>query len=59
MLDNYDLWVQHDRRQQKQLERLPVCAYCDEPIQDDFYYEIEGEIICKHCLDENFRKTID
>jgi len=45
--------------QEAKLDRLPVCCYCDEPIQDDFYYEINGENICECCLDRFFRKSVD
>lgn len=57
--DAYDMWVAHDARQEKALAELPVCYYCDEPIQDGFYYEVNEEIICKDCLDSHFRKEVD
>lgn len=49
----------HDWEQAKQLAKLPECDYCNDPIQDDFYYEINGEIICEHCLDHFFRKDVE
>lgn len=57
--DNYDLWEAHDREQAKRLAELPVCDVCDDPIDDDFYYEINGENICEHCMDQFFRKEVD
>lgn len=57
--DNYDLWEAHDREQEQRLAKRPVCDYCQEPIQDDFYYEINGENICEHCLDQFFRKEVE
>lgn len=45
-----------DNDQQKQLDRLPKCAECGEPIQEEECYEIEGEIICPQCLKDNHRK---
>ena len=39
--DNYDAWEAHDAAQAKELEKLPVCDSCDEPIQDGDYYEID------------------
>lgn len=57
--DNYDRWKQHDAEQQAELEKLPLCSICDEHIQDDHFYEINGECICERCLTENFRKDID
>ena len=49
----------HDREQTKRLAELPVCDVCEDPIDDDFYYEINGENICEHCMDHFFRKEVD
>ena len=57
--DNYDLWKQHDAEQQEKLDRLPLCEYCEEHIQSDYYYEIGNECICEECLNDNFRKDIE
>ena len=57
--DSYDLWEAHDRKQAKRIAELPVCDVCDDPIDDDFYYEINGENICEHCMDQFFRKEVD
>lgn len=51
--DNYD------RAQAKALEKLPRCSECDNPIQDDFCYLINGELICEECLKEYRRSTED
>lgn len=59
MLDNLDLWNIHEAEQERKLARLPVCSYCDEPIQDDFCYEIDGELICEDCLNDNHRRNTD
>ena len=39
-----------DAHQAEQLERLPVCADCEEPIQDERAYYINGEWICMNCM---------
>lgn len=49
----------YDMEQMKKLQRLPVCAECGEPIQDDECYEINGEIICAECLKDNHRRWTD
>ena len=49
----------YDRQQAKQLERLPVCSSCDEPIQSEHCYEINGELICPECLETYHRKYTD
>lgn len=45
--------------QEEELERLPVCEYCCKHIQDDYFYEINGEVICEDCLKECFRKDVE
>lgn len=56
--DNYDQFTRHDAEQEKMLDRLPVCEYCEEPIQDEFAYYIEGTWYCTRCMIENFRKEV-
>lgn len=51
-------FARHDAEQQKELDKLPRCDYCDEPIQDDFYFSINYEVICESCLDRFFRKDV-
>lgn len=53
---DFDRW---DADQERRLKRLPVCADCGEPIQDDHYYDINGEAICPECLDVNYRRETD
>ena len=57
--DNYDCWVAHDAEQQRQLDRLPKCDICDEAVQDEYCFQIEGTIICVHCMNEYFRKDVE
>ena len=45
----------HQEDMDRQLEERPRCSQCDEPIQEDFCFEINGEAICIGCM-ENFRK---
>mgnify|MGYP003375706017 CR=1 FL=1 len=52
-MDNYDLWKEHDARQEEALARLPKCYECNEPIQDEMCYKIDGKSICESCLKEN------
>lgn len=56
MPDNYSQWEWHDRQQEKARELLPVCHGCGEPIDDDKYFDIHGEILCEDCLIEKYRK---
>lgn len=57
MKDNYDLWCDHDYEERMELEKLPVCDYCREHIQDDHFYKIEGMILCEECLNDNYRHS--
>ena len=50
-----------DRVNQEWLARLPHCAHCHQPIQEDYYYEIEEANICSDCLyeycEEHYKKV--
>jgi formylmethanofuran dehydrogenase subunit E len=52
-------FARHDAEQQEELEKLPVCSECGEPIQSEYCYEIDGEYICEECLECNHKKTVD
>lgn len=51
----------HDHEQNKRLARLPVCEdrKCNKRIQDDYYFEIDGEILCEDCMIRRYRKDVD
>ena len=59
MIDNYDLYVQHEARQEQQLKRFPRCVECGEPIQSDYCYEVNDELICRDCMRRNHRKRTE
>lgn len=44
--------------QERELQKLPRCSECDEPIQDEFCYEINGELICERCMNE-YKKPVE
>lgn len=48
-----------DMEQEQGLSRLPVCDKCGDPIQDDFYWEINGEILCEGCMNTLYRNYTD
>lgn len=54
-LADFDAW---DKHQNEQLERLPVCADCGEPIQDEYCYEYNDEFICPQCNEDLHRKDV-
>ncbi len=55
-LADFNRW---DAEQQAALNKLPKCTECDEPIQDDCYYEINGECVCPECLDNNHKHWVE
>ena len=60
--DNYDQWVAHERKIERLLEGLPVCEghKCGKRIQDDMYFDIDGEILCEDCIIRKYgRRTED
>lgn len=49
-------WDRHCERQERRLNRFPICCECGERIQDEEYYELdEGKCVCPACLEENHR----
>ena len=48
----------YDAEQTKWLKKLPVCADCDEPIQDETAYYINGEWICMDCMSSYERDVL-
>ena len=57
--DYLDQWSEHNRQQEEALNRLPKCCECNEPIQDDYCFEINDEFVCERCLIENYRKSTE
>ncbi len=39
--------------QDEELEKLPKCCECGEPIQTDTYYEFDGDLYCEDCMDNH------
>lgn len=57
--DNYEFFRRHDEEQEMELQKLPICCYCEEPVQSEVYFEINDEIVCPYCLDEHFKRRTD
>lgn len=49
----------HDREQAAALELLPFCDYCNDPIQDEYLYNINDEFICERCMKLHFHKRTE
>ena len=48
----------YDAKQNRRLARLPVCSDCDEHIQDETAYYINGEWVCESCMDGYKREVL-
>lgn len=47
-----------DRAQSERLAKRPVCSECDNHIQDETAYLINGEWICENCMN-TYKKYVD
>lgn len=52
-------FARHDAAQSRWLKKRPICSECNEPIQDEHCYEVNGELICEECMMQNHRKFVD
>ena len=52
-------FLAHEAEQQRKLDKLPKCVICEEPIVDEYFYNIEGTYICERCLNDEYRKNTD
>lgn len=57
-MDNYERWERHNDAQERMLEQCPKCECCEEPIQDEYAYRIDDELICRECLELNYKEAI-
>lgn len=57
MMDNYDLWEQHQAEQDRGEKEFPTCCECGCTIYEDFIYEYNDEPICDDCMHDNHRRS--
>lgn len=48
----------HEAEQERKRRRIPRCSECDEHIQDEYAYYINGEWICEECM-RQYLKIVD
>jgi formylmethanofuran dehydrogenase subunit E len=53
---DFDRW---DAEQQMELKKLPTCCSCGEPIQDEDLFDVNGDLFCKECMMEQFKKPVE
>lgn len=51
-----DRW---DKEQSEWLNNLPVCVNCTQPIQDDYFFYINGNAYCEECVKELFQRRVE
>lgn len=49
----------YQEEQEKHLRIRPLCDCCENHVQDDYYYEINDEVICQSCMDRYYKKSVD
>lgn len=49
-LYDFAMW---DDEQEDKLSQRPICSECQEHIQDEAYYEIDGHYYCPSCVKAN------
>lgn len=42
--------------EEKEPRKIPRCVVCRKIITEDFYYDIDGDILCSDCLIEHHMK---
>lgn len=52
-------FLRYDREQTERMKSLRRCDGCGKAIQDDYYFEIYGDIYCEKCVEDNFRRVND
>lgn len=57
--DAYDLWLAHQQRLDRELERLPVCFHCKQPVQQDMAVCLDVGWLCDDCIKNNMKEVTD
>lgn len=57
--DAYDLWEAQDIENERRLARRPKCSVCDNRIQDEEAYLINGDFVCEKCLERDFKIWVE
>lgn len=40
--------------QEREMTKLPQCSCCDNPIQTETCFNINGDLICPHCMEAHY-----
>ena len=51
-------FLRDDVRKETELEKMPVCSYCEEHIQGEWLFDIHGILYCEECAFDLFREDV-
>jgi formylmethanofuran dehydrogenase subunit E len=57
--DYNDLHDKYQAEQEALLAKLPICECCREPIQDDYLFDVDGELYCEECMKDLYRRLTE
>jgi formylmethanofuran dehydrogenase subunit E len=57
--DPLDDFNRLDRKQAEAEARLPVCDECKQRINEEDYYDIDGEILCEECMKNRYKRSTE
>lgn len=52
-------YSRYEAEQEREMERLPICHDCGEPITGEILYQINDEYICPECMSAYVRYVDD
>ena len=52
-------FARYDRQQAQAMMQLRRCEDCGKAIQDDYYFDVDGEILCDKCMVKRYRRVND
>lgn len=52
-------FARHDLQQAQEMAQLRRCEDCGKAIQDDYFYDVAGEILCEKCVERRYRRVND
>ena len=57
--DYNELWDEYELRKEAELDKLPRCDECGEPIQTEECYKFDGYVYCLDCMESHKMWTDD
>jgi len=52
-------FARYDADREAELQKLPKCSECGNPIQSEYAYGSNGKYICEHCLKAHYRVSVE